>query len=446
MTRLAVIGGGPGGEAAAVAAARAGAQVTLFEASELGGTCLNRGCVPSKVLLEGVHRYVRVRSSPHYIDGTEGLRPRWPDLQKRCGEVVGHFRQSLERHLKQLGVICRQGHARLKGPGSLTLDGSSEVLFFDKIILALGSRPWVPPPLDLHRTALWDTDGALGTPAIPSSLTVVGGGAVGCEMACLFHGLGARVSLVEKTGTLLPGDDVGVVRVLQNSFQSRGITLHLSQTVEKVESVSGQWGLTLSSGDRVTSEKVLVSVGRRPMLEGCGLEESGVRVERGRVWVDEHLETSVPGVFAVGDVNGLSLLAHAASVQGEVAAANALGGSILYDGDFVPRALYTWPEVASVGWFQSTGEARGVKLKARRFFFKGSPRAWADEDTEGFLQVLSEEATDRLRGVQIIGPHATELIHVAAVALKAGMTGEALRSVIFAHPTLAESFRGALLR
>jgi dihydrolipoamide dehydrogenase len=446
--RLVVIGAGPGGEAAAKRAASAGALVTLVEKGDLGGLCLNRGCIPSKALLEGGRLLRRVRAAGAVLTGTAALD--WTALQKKKARLVEDLRSALAGNYKRLGVKVLQGVARFTSPNAAVVEGpgGAETIAFDAAVLATGSAPYFPEPFGTLRGDILDSDGALALPAVPSRLLVVGGGAVGCEFAGFFQELGSRVTLVEMKDQLLPGEDAAVVRVLQGAFERRGMAVVLGAKVTRARRDGGLWRCEFSQGAAWEGEEVLVCVGRRPALDGLGLTEAGIVLKEGRPGVDEFLRTSVPTIYAVGDVNGLSLLAHAAARQGETAADHALGKNPPpYDNSRVPRCLYTWPEVASVGDWTYTAQARGVDVQARRFFFKGSPKALAEDDGDGFLQILAEKSGDRrILGAQIVGPHATELIHVFSMALEAGMTVDRFRRVIFAHPTLAEGVREALDR
>jgi dihydrolipoamide dehydrogenase len=269
---------------------------------------------------------------------------------------------------------------------------------------------------------------------------------VGLEFACLFHELGSRVTVIEKKIQILPGEEASVARLLQKSFEKRGMKICTDRTVDQAERAPDGWRLVLSDGETLTPDQVLVCVGRRPATDGLGLETAGVSVDNGRIGVNNHMQTSRASVYAVGDVNGLSLLAHAAAAQGVAAANHILGTPVPYDNERVPRCLYTWPEVASVGEWTHSAALKNVEVKAQRFFFQGSPKALASDETEGFLQILSAKGDGRLLGAQMVGPHATELIHIFATALAEKMTVERLRQVIFAHPTLAEGIREALSR
>lgn len=443
---IVVIGAGPGGEAAAKRAAARGARVTLIEKNRLGGVCLNWGCVPSKALLEGGRLLHAVAAAGDRLDGS--VRVRWDALRKKKDDLVAGLAAALAQNYKRLGVRIVDGAAVFVGPDRLRVEGPAgrEEFPFDAAVLASGSAPIFPPPFDALRAEALDAEGALSLPEVPPRIAVIGGGAVGCEFACLFRELGAEVSLIEMTNEPLPGEDPAVVRVLRGAFESRGIRVRTGTTVASVLRDGKAWALTLSDGATLTVDRVLVAVGRRPVTSGLGLDAARVRVERERPVVDDYLRTSNPAVFAVGDVNGLSLLAHAAAAQGETAVDAVFGDAAPYRNDRVPRCLYTWPEVASVGDWAYTAQAQGVETRAQRFFFKGSAKALAADEGEGFVQVISNKTDGKILGAQIVGPHATELIHIFSVALAAGQRVDDLRRVIFAHPTLAEGVREALAR
>ncbi len=446
-TSLAIIGAGPGGEAAAKRAAKRGIKTVLIEKADLGGVCLNRGCIPSKILLEAGRLLSQAKAASAHLSGAESLSIRWEALQKRKSQIVNDLRVGLTQHLSRLGVDVFTGTARFSGPNQLivAMPNGEQTVEFEHAILAAGSEAFFPPPFDSIRDIILDSDRALALDHVPARLVVVGGGAVGCEFACLFQELGSRVTLVEMKDQLLPGEDVPVVRVLQNAFEKRGMTVLTSTTVEFL-SKTKHWTLRLSNRQEIEADEVLVCVGRRPNAAGLALDKASVKVDKNRVAVNEFLQTSQPHIYAVGDVNGLSLLAHAASAQAETAVDHIAGEKKPYDNSLVPRALYTWPEVASVGEWTSSAQAKGKEAKSQRFFFKGSAKALAGNETDGFIQIVFDTANNKLLGAQIAGPHATELIHVFSTALVAGFTVDQLRRVIFAHPTLSEGIKEALSR
>jgi dihydrolipoamide dehydrogenase len=483
--KIVIIGGGPAGEAAAKTAVSKGAEVTLIERDFLGGLCLNYGCIPSKTLLETVRKLHHLRTltksllpsqgegkdegetavplTPtlrHPLHrtsqwGTTGVVPPtligrggWQTLQKRKQEIVSGIRSNLQKHLQTLKVNVVSGQARFLSDHEISVSekGADKSFSFDSAIIAGGTSAFFPPPLDQRRSDLLDSRSILALTEIPKSLLVAGGGAVGCEFACLFHELGTEVTIVEKTAGLLPGEDPNIISALRAAFESRGIRIFTDTTVTALEGGPRQWTATLGNGQTLSCEQTLVSIGRVPDTAGLGLDKAGVIGAPKGIAVNDRMQTNKPRIYAVGDITGTTRLAHAASAQGEVAATNACGGQAVYDGSLTPRCLYTWPEVASVGLWAYEAEAKQIPVKSQRSFFRGSATAMIEGETDGFFQVVSDKTSGKILGAQIIGPDATELIHIFSVALKAGMTTQDLRSVTFAHPSLAEGIKEALSR
>lgn len=432
---IVIIGAGPAGEAAAKALRRLGGpslQITVVEKEKAGGLCLNKGCIPSKSLLE----QVRKRSDMK-------LPISWADLQPWKTTVVDTLRTHLESTFKKLKINWINGTAQFKNASTLLISTKEgeKTLPFDKAIIATGTDAFFPPPFDALRSELLDSDKMLEIAQTPSSIIVVGGGAVGCEFACLLNAAGSRVTIIEMTEGLLPGEDAAVVSALTRSFEERGIAIKTGIKVDKAEKISNGWSLRLSDGSSLESDKVLVCVGRVPSVASLGLENAGIKAER-MITINDEMQTTNPHIYAVGDVAG-TRLAHAAAAQAEAAAANALGGHQKYDDRFVPRCLYSWPEVASVGAWKHQFEKDNRPVKTARAFFQGSAKALAAEETEGFVQIVIDPANDHIAGAQIIGPHATELIHIFSVAMKKEMTAKELSEVMFAHPTLSEVIKEA---
>ena len=434
--KVLIIGAGPAGEAAVRTFRRLSVpadpvEITVVEKDHPGGLCLNKGCVPSKALLERVH-----------MRTLANLPVDWAEIQAAKKVIVEGIRGQIESSLKTLKVKLVRGSARFRDAQSVEVvsPAGTEVVSFDKAILTTGTENLYPAPFDRFRADLLDSDRMLEVTSTPGSIAIVGGGAIGCEFACLMHAAGANVTIIEMTPSLLPGEDESVVQALTHSFESRGIVVKAGVKVTAVARNGEGWRLTLSNGEAVECEQTLLSVGRAPRFDGLALDRAGIRAN-GRLVLDEHLRTTNPNIFAAGDV-ATTRLAHAAAAQAEVAAANLLGGSKTFDGRFVPRCLYSWPEVASVGAWKYELEKAGEPVKTRRAFFRASSKALAAGEPEGFVQIVSDGA-GRLRGAQIIGAHATDLIHIFSVALKAEMTVEELGEVMFAHPTLSELIRDA---
>jgi len=258
--------------------------------------------------------------------------------------------------------------------------------------------------------------------------------------------MGSAVHLIEMMPGLLPGEDDAAVRTLQSSFEKRGIKLYLGKKVTGVEFNGDNKKLLLDDGSYIEVNEALVSAGRTAQLQDLGLDKLGLEWDRKGIKVDDRLRTKVSGIYAIGDVNGLSLLAHAATIQGEIAAENVMGASEAYDNSLIPKCIYSWPEIASVGLNKKEAEAKGIQVKVKRSFFLSSGRAMTQDDTEGFVQVVTEFLTDRIIGAQIAGGPATEIIHVFSVAIRARMTAKELSKTVFAHPTMAETIHEALVK
>lgn len=454
---------------AALRAARLGARVVLIEQDALGGTCLNRGCIPSKALLE-VARTIRslgragemgIRVAGWSVD-LEQVR-RWRDRPVRL------LARGVERLLQAAGVEVVRGRGVVAGPGAVdVLDvdtgARADRVEAPRLFLAAGS---LPAPLPLPGGGYWDSDRALELPEVPPRLAVIGGGPIGVEMASVYAALGAEVFLIEMAPRLLPREDGEVGEALARALQRQGIRIHTATRVTGLDPLGGGYRLGLAGpgpvGDTgggpavgtaggpggatgpagLEVDRVLVAIGRRPASEGLGLENVGLPA--GWVRVDAGLQTAVPGVYAFGDITGRYLLAHAASAQGVVAAERALGHPPSVNLDLVPACTFTWPEVASVGLTEEAARAAGHDLLVGRFPFTASGKAAAMGERDGFVKVVADRGSRRLLGAHVIGPDASTLIHEAALGLAAGVTLADVERTIHAHPTLSESFAEACL-
>lgn len=456
MRRVLIIGGGPAGYVAALRAAALGGAVTLVERQHLGGTCLNRGCIPTKALLEGVRVLETVRHAERF-----GIRVGEPALDLpaffgRKENVVLTLRQGVQGLLRKAGVRVLAGTAELIGAGKALVRsaaGELQEVTADAVILATGSQP-VPLPLPgAEDPAVLNSDTALALAAPPASIAIVGGGAVGLEFATIFHGLGARVTILEALPRLAPGEDVAISQALGRALVAKGIEVHCDarlQAIERLPAAPGtapRFALQAHVGDalrRIEAEQVLIAVGRRPVTAGLGLEAAGVRTDaRGFIPVDAHMATNVPGIYAAGDVVGGPLLAHVAYQEGTVAAENAMGLDSTMSYKVVPRCIFSDPEVAAVGLTEAEAAAQGRQVKVGRFSFAASGKALAMGEGSGFVKVVTDAALGEVVGVHIIGPHATDLLGEAVVALHMEATAEELAFAIHGHPTLAEAVKEA---
>ncbi len=451
--KIFIIGAGPGGCAAALKAAALGAEVVLAEHKEIGGVCLNRGCIPSKSYLDAGYRMHSLGILESLLD-SNGLADSalksvsWRKIQERRSAVIAKIGDSLKRLLESKKIRILRGTAAFVSAHEAEIKTQAEVLKekFDCAIIAAGANPFFPPPFAASAGHVLDSDGVFDMERLPSSFAVVGAGAVGCELSCFFHSLGCSVDIVEMMPAVLPGEDEAVARVIESSFQKRGIRLHLGRKAVDFKAEGAEKIITLDDGKTIRAQAVIAAAGRKVFLEQMRLDKAGIEWTGKGISTDSGLRTKIGHIFAVGDVNGMCLLAHAASAQGETAAANAMGGNEIYDNAFIPKCVYSWPEAASIGLNRRQAEQAGLAVKTSRAFFASSGSALTHEETEGFVQVVASEQDGVILGAQIAGGRAAEMIHVFSVAIKARMKKEDLAKVVFAHPTLSETIREALLR
>lgn len=447
-THIVIIGAGPGGYVAAIRAAQLGARVTVLEEQALGGVCLNWGCIPSKTLLGFIDLGERVRHAQPFglnIDGPVSY-----DLARmvaRKEDVVRGLVNGIGTLLKQWNITHVPGRGELVSDRQVRIthvDGSASTIDADAILLATGSSwPQLSQfPIDGQRVLT--SKEALDLTEIPRSVLIVGGGVEGCEFACLFSGLGSEVSVVEMMPSVLPLEDEDMISTLTRELKKRKVQLFLNTQITKWSAVDQGVRATLGSGEELVADTMLISVGRRMNSGRLGLDTVGVNVgAKGEILVNEKMETNVSGIYAIGDVTGKSMLAHVASAQGKVAAANAMGqsGSINYD--VIPAGIFTLPEIGRVGLTEAQARGRGVPVAVGRFRYAGLGKAQAVGESIGQFKVISEEHTKKILGVHIIGSHAADLVHEAALAMHGGLTVADLAEMIHAHPTVSEGLMEA---
>jgi len=446
MTKILVLGGGPAGYVAAGRAAQLGAEVTLVEAREIGGTCLNRGCIPTKAMVAGAQRLHAAREAGVFGVQTGEVGLDFSAFMARKDAVTAQLRDGVAHLLKARKVEVVAGRATLAGPGRLRLDDGSE-LAGDAVILASGSEPVRMGLFDWSDPRLMTSDELLAIDHVPESLLIVGGGVIGCEFASVFARLGAAVTVVEMLDQLLPGEDQRVSRTLQQAFKKNGIAVHVKTAVEAAASSEAGVTVSLAGGRELSAARVLVAVGRKPLSAGLGYEEAGVAIDaRGFVVTDETCRTTLGGVFAAGDVAGPPLLAHWAYHQGMIAAENAVTGAALEcDRSLVPNCVFSSPEVASCGLTEAAAAAAGVEYEVAQVRFNGNSKAVIEGEPDGFVRLVCEPGGGRVLGASLIGPHVTELVHELALAVHSGLTLADVAATIHAHPTLAEAVGEAAL-
>ncbi|MCT8976359.1 dihydrolipoyl dehydrogenase [Clostridium sp. CX1] len=446
--KIVVVGGGPGGYVAALKAAMLGAEVTVVEKGKVGGTCLNVGCIPTKALLACSDVLNHVREAKKFGITIEGdISADFATIVERKEKVVTQLVKGIEYLFESRGVKLVRGLGRLVSNKEVEVtkeDGTKESIPADKIILATGSVPVVPRFLPYDGKNVMTSDEILNLKEQPKSVIVVGGGVIGCEIGQFLHRLGTEVKIVEMLPQLLPLEDEDTAKILQRSFKQEKIKFFVGDGISTVEVGEDKVVATLASGKKVEAEKMLVAIGRRAYTEGLGLEELGMQMDRGKVIVNECLETNVEGVYAIGDLTISPDLAHVASRQGIVAVENAvLGKNKKVSYKAIPGCVFTEPEVASVGMKEKQAKDAGINYKVGKFDFRGLGKAQAMGKIQGFVKVITDEK-DVIIGAAIIGERAADMLGELTVACELGLTAEQVGEVIHPHPTLCEGIMEAL--
>lgn len=446
--KLTVIGAGPGGYETALYAAKRGLDVTLVEKAQLGGTCLNRGCIPTKALLAVSDTVKTIGDAKNYgITVPEGVTADFNAAFARKDTVVKALITGVNYLMNAAKVRVLSGTGTIKDAQHVEValnDGGSETVETDRIIIATGSEPSVPASFGYDGERIITSNEILALDAQPKSLIIIGGGVIGCELAQFFARMGTKVTILEMMPHILPNEDRDTVRVLERSFRKDGIKAFCGKGVEKLEKGDDGVTVTLADGSAYTAEKVLVSTGRRPATRNIGLENIGVETDRrGFIAVDGHMQTSAQGVYAIGDVVPTPQLAHVAAYEGFAAVDHICGESREADYRAVPGCVYTSPEVATVGLTETAAEAKGIAVKVGRYDFMGLGKAKASGHIDGFVKVLADE-NDVIVGGTIVGAHATELLQTITMAVQFRLTAEQVGHTIFPHPTMGEAIMEAV--
>ncbi|MDQ0429375.1 dihydrolipoamide dehydrogenase [Planomicrobium stackebrandtii] len=440
---VAVIGGGPAGYVAAIRAAKLGRTVALVEARELGGTCLNRGCIPSKTLLRHAEVIENIEKAKNWGIETGPVTVSMSKMMKRKDEVIQKLRTGIAYLMKQGKIDVLNGYGEVQPDGIIRVDqnGKEETVKAEKIILATGSKPIVPPIPGLQEENYHTSDTIFSITDIPASMVIVGGGIIGVEFACIFAALGVPVTIVEMSGRIVPSEDPEAAKVLAKSLKKKGISILASTKVTAVEHGSGPHLVHTENqkGQKETlqAEMILLSVGRSPKtsaFDSLGLAMNGPFVK-----VDEYMATSLPNIYAAGDLVGNWQLAHVASAEGLVAAANAAGQKEVIDYHVVPRCVYTSPEIASVGMTEEEAEQKGISYKVVKVDHAGNAKALTLDEKEGFTKLIADTKYGEILGVSMVGPHVTEMIAEPSAYMRLEGTVDELASMIHAHPTVSES-------
>ena len=445
---IAILGAGPGGYVAAIRAAQLGAKVTVIENRALGGVCLNWGCIPSKALLSVVELGEKLKKASEL-----GLQLSSPpvfvpaQMVVRKNRVVGGLVKGIATLLKHWGVSHVQGTGRLVNDRTVRVtlpDGAETSVQADGIIIATGSSSPALPMFPVDGYDIMTSQEALEIPRIPERLLIVGGGVEGCEFASLYAGLGSRVTVVEMMARLLPLEDEEISAVIERELKKRQVRIIAGNSVKSVEKTDAGISSELADGERLVCDAIVVSVGRRCNTKGIGLEDVGVKLgDNGEIEVDDRMETNVPGVYAVGDVVGKAMLAHVASAQGKVAADNLVGNAKIMNYDVVPAGIFTLPEIGRVGLTEEQIREQGIVPNIGRFRYSALGKAHAVGDTVGLVKILAHPQTDRVLGAHLVGTHAADLVHEAAMAMQLHARARDVAGMIHAHPTHAEALMEA---
>ena len=446
---LAIIGAGPGGYVAAIRAAQLGLKTAIVEKDAVGGLCLNWGCIPSKALLYTAELLNLYKRGPEFGITTGKISGNLGVAVDRSRDIVARFVSGVETLLQQNKVDLIRGTARLEGPGRVRVQPSGDLLQADNVIIASGGFARSFVGLGADGVRVLTSREALALRETPQSIVIVGGGAIGVEFGYLYRSYGAEVTIVEALPHLLPNEDEDVSRQLERSFAAMGIAVITGANVAEVHTAAG--GVTVSvklkSESRdLRAECVLVGIGFGANSDTLGLEETGVKTERGWIAVDDYCRTNVPGVWAVGDVTGKLLLAHVASHQGVTAVEKIAGlEPPPLDYEKMPRAVYCQPQVASLGITEAQARARGLDVVTGRFPFRASGKAMAIGETEGFVKLVVDRNTRAVLGYHIIGHGATEMLGEASLGALLETTPSELGYAVHAHPTLSEALKEAAL-
>lgn len=447
---IAVIGAGPGGYVAALRAAQLGAKVVVIEKGHVGGVCLNWGCIPTKTLLRTAEVLNLARNASKYGVHVADVALDWPAAQKRKDSVVQRLTGGVKLLLERAGVQLLAGTARFVSPQILEVAaaGGTEKIEATHYVIAAGSRPTTLPIPGLEGTGVLTSDNVAALEALPGRMLVVGAGPVGVEFATLFGACGVEITLVEMLPRVLPTLDSDLSAEVERALKKMKVKLYTSSKVKQVEVVDGRYVVTVDRGPgQVTAEvdSVLLAAGRSPNLEELNLGAAGVRAGGKGLEVDEHMRTNVAHIFGVGDVTGGSLLAHVAMCEAVVAVESAVGHGRKMNYDVVPSCIFSWPEVATVGLTEVEAGERGYDVQVGRFPFRANGKALALGEHDGWVKIVAEGKYGQVLGVHVVGPHATDLIQEATMALTLEATLDEFEATIHPHPTLTEAFAEAAL-
>ncbi len=448
--KIVIIGGGPGGYVAAVKAAQLGAQVVVVEKEFIGGTCLNTGCIPTKVLLHSTDIYHKLKNEAGSLGlELDNLKVNWNELQTRKELVATQLVEGVKNLLRTGNIEVIEGIARFSSKKSIEValnNGGTKMISFDRAIVATGSKPIIIPVPGHDLEGVITSREAMSLAEIPKNLCIIGGGVIGVEFANIYSNLGCNVTIVEMLPELVANMDQEIVKSLEEALLDNGVKIHKLAKVLKIEMTDGGLQVSAQKGNetlKIGADKVLMATGRKPAGDDLGLQELGAKVERGAIQVDKLFKTEVDNIYAIGDCTGGVQLAHVASASGLMVAELIMGERMAMDFRTIPYCVYTKPELASVGLTEKEALDNGYRIKVGRFPMYGNGKAVISGDVRGLVKIVADENTREVLGIHIAGSSATELIAAGAVAIRLEATVDELLTTIYAHPTVGESIHEA---
>ncbi|PEM41949.1 dihydrolipoyl dehydrogenase [Bacillus toyonensis] len=451
MNKLVVIGGGPAGYVAAITAAQTGKDVTLIDEADLGGTCLNVGCMPTKSLLESAEVYNIVNHAQRFgvLVDKQSISIDWNQIQTRKSQIVVQLVQGIQYLMKKNKIKVIKGKGKFETDHRLRVTQRNKEAIVDgeQFIIAAGSEPTELPFAPFDGEWILNSSHAMSLENIPASLLIVGGGVIGCEFASIYSRLGTKVMIVEMAPQLLPGEDEDIASILREKLENDGVEIFTGAALKGLNNYKKQASFEYEgSMHEVTPEFVLVSVGRKPRVQDLGLEKAGVQFSNKGITVNEHMQTNIAHIYAAGDIIGGIQLAHVAFHEGTTAALHASGEDVKVNYHAVPRCIYTAPEIASVGLSEKGAREQYGDILIGEFPFTANGKALILGEQMGKVKVIVEPKYQEIVGISIIGPRATELIGQGTVMIHTEVTADIMRDYIAAHPTLSEAIHEALLQ
>ncbi|MFD6508181.1 dihydrolipoyl dehydrogenase [Bacillus sp. NPDC060175] len=451
MSKLVVIGGGPAGYVAAITAAQNGKEVVLIDEADLGGTCLNVGCMPTKSLLESAEVYDIVNYANRFgvLVDKQNVSIDWKQIQTRKSQIVTQLVQGIQYLMKKNKIKVIKGKAEFETDHRLHVlqGGKEEIVDGDQFIIAAGSEPIELSFASFDRKWILNSSHVISLENIPASLLIVGGGVIGCEFASIYSRLGTKVTIVEMAPQLLPGEDEDIASILREKLENDGVEIFTGAALKGLNNHKKQVMFEYKDSiHEISPEYVLVSVGRKPRVQQLGLEKAGVQFSNKGITVNEHMQTNVPHIYAAGDIIGGIQLAHVAFHEGTTAALHACGEAAKVNYHAVPRCIYTSPEIASVGLTEKGASEQYGDILIGEFPFTANGKALIIGEQTGKVKVIVESKYQEIVGISIIGPRATELIGQGTVMIHTEVTADIMRDYIAAHPTLSEAIHEALLQ